>query len=81
MVNVAIKVQMVVSPTAEELAAARREYEPTGESPEPDEEWLAEEVAMGRLQKVTGVVEMTCVDTSEGDFEVEDMRSPERKSR
>lgn len=81
MANVVLKVQMAVSPTAEELAAARREYEPTSESPGPDEEWLAEEVAMNRLMKVTGVVDMTCVDTSEGDFEVEGMRSPERKSR
>ncbi len=60
--HVTVKVDLMISPTDEELTKARQAYEPTAESPEPDEDWLAEEVAMKRLEQVKGVVQLTCTD-------------------
>lgn len=40
---------MEIEPTPEERAYAIADYEPTDELPQPDDDWIYEEVAMNRL--------------------------------
>ncbi len=63
---VTIKVCMEFTPTAEEIRDARLAYSPTDEASDPDDEWLAEEVAMNRLELVHGVIGVACIDKEEG---------------
>ena len=61
---VCVKITLAVTPTDEERESAVSSYQATPESPEPDEEWVLEEVAMNRLKGVQGVVETCVVDAN-----------------
>ena len=53
---VTIKAKVQVEPSKAERVEVVTAYEPTPEEPEPDEEWICEEVAMRRLDSVPGIV-------------------------
>ncbi len=61
--KVTIEVEMDIEPTEQERTDSLPLYEPTPEAPEPDEEWLLEEIAMSRLGRVVGVLSVTCIDS------------------
>ena len=61
---VTIKVKVQVEPTSEERTAVCASYEPTPEVPEPDEEWICEEIAMRRLDSVPGNVGQDIVEVT-----------------
>ena len=59
--RVTLKVILDVVPTRREERIARVLYLPTFVVPEPDAEWIAEEVAFQRLDHVAGLVDVTVV--------------------
>ena len=58
-----IEVEMDFFPPWHEVDEAKERYEPTPESPEPDWEWICEDVAMERLGNIKGVTNMTITDS------------------
>ena len=47
--RVILEVVLQINPSEEQLIYARAAYQPTPESPEPDEEWLCGEVALSLI--------------------------------
>ena len=62
---VSVKVRIQVDPSPEERLDVARSYEPTPEVPEPDEEWICEEIAMRRLDEIKGVIGQDVLETTE----------------
>lgn len=61
---VTIKAKIQVEPTSEERSTVRASYEPTPEAPEPDEEWICEEIAMRRLDNLPGIIGQDVVEVT-----------------
>ena len=66
--RVTLEVEIEVEPTRQERQEVVGSYEPTEESPEPDDEWILEEVAMRRLDNVPGLVGQIVIEVQSGCF-------------
>ena len=59
--KVVLEVTVEIEPKPYQIEYAKAAYEPTPESPEPDDEWIAEEIALTLLAKSVPAIESITV--------------------